>query len=39
MPTGANVYIFAAQYQQLASPVWDAVALGPPLALTLPELL
>ena len=28
MPTGANAYIFAAQYQQLVYPVSSAVALG-----------
>lgn len=37
MPTGANAYIFAAQYQQLVNPVSGAVALGTVLAaLTLP---
>ncbi|MCP1960375.1 putative permease [Bradyrhizobium japonicum] len=28
MPTGANAYIFAAQYQRLVNPVSGAVALG-----------
>ena len=37
MPTGANAYIFAAQYQRLVNPVSGAVALGTLLAaLTLP---
>ncbi|SFK20513.1 AEC family transporter [Bradyrhizobium sp. Gha] len=37
MPTGANAYIFAAQYQRLVNPVSGAVALGTLLAaVTLP---
>jgi len=32
MPTGANAYIFAAQYQRLVNPVSGAVALGTLLA-------
>ncbi|UFS91235.1 AEC family transporter [Bradyrhizobium daqingense] len=37
MPTGANAYIFAVQYQRLVNPVSGAVALGTLLAaLTLP---
>ncbi|MDA9533096.1 AEC family transporter [Bradyrhizobium sp. CCBAU 25338] len=37
MPTGANVYIFAVQYQRLVNPVSGAVALGTLLAaVTLP---
>lgn len=32
MPSGANAYIFAVQYQQLANPVSGAVALGTLLA-------
>jgi predicted permease len=28
MPTGANAYIFAAQYKRLVNPVSGAVALG-----------
>jgi predicted permease len=37
MPTGANAYIFAAQYQRLVNPVSGAVALGTLLsALILP---
>ncbi|QPF90623.1 AEC family transporter [Bradyrhizobium commune] len=32
MPTGANAYIFAVQYQRLANPVSGAVALGTLLA-------
>jgi malonate transporter and related proteins len=37
MPTGANAYIFAVQYQRLVNPVSGAVALGTMLAaLTLP---
>ncbi|WP_249147001.1 hypothetical protein [Bradyrhizobium japonicum] len=36
-PTGANAYIFAAQYQRLVNPVSGAVALGTlPAAVTLP---
>ena len=39
MPTGANAYIFAAQYQRLVNPVSGAVALGTLLAaVTLPVL-
>ncbi|WP_235884710.1 AEC family transporter [Bradyrhizobium frederickii] len=37
MPTGANAYIFAVQYQRLVNPVSGAVALGTLLAaVTLP---
>jgi malonate transporter len=37
MPTGANAYIFAVQYQRLVNPVSGAVALGTLLAaITLP---
>src|SRR5204863_5068948 len=37
MPTGANAYIFAVQYQRLVNPVSGAVALGTMLAaVTLP---
>ncbi|BAL07201.1 MULTISPECIES: hypothetical protein [Bradyrhizobium] len=37
MPTGANAYIFAAQYQRLVNPVSGAVAPGTLLAaVTLP---
>jgi hypothetical protein len=37
MPTGANAYIFAAQYRRLVNPVSGAVALGTLLAaVTLP---
>ena len=37
MPTGANAYIFAVQYQRLVNPVPDAMALGTLLvAVTLP---
>ncbi|WP_258767930.1 hypothetical protein [Bradyrhizobium arachidis] len=37
MPTGANAYIFAVQYQRLVNPVSGAVALGTlPAAATLP---
>ena len=36
MPTGANAYIFAVQYQGLVNPVSGAVALGLLAALTLP---
>jgi malonate transporter and related proteins len=37
MPTGANAYIFAAQYKRLVNPVSGAVALGTLLAaVTLP---
>jgi malonate transporter and related proteins len=37
MPTGANAYIFAMQYQRLVNPVSGAVALGTLLAaVTLP---
>ncbi|WP_027551808.1 AEC family transporter [Bradyrhizobium sp. Cp5.3] len=37
MPTGANAYIFAVQYQRLVNPVSGAVALGTlPAAVTLP---
>ena len=37
MPTGANAYIFAAQYQRLVNPVSGAVALATLLAaVTLP---
>jgi malonate transporter and related proteins len=32
MPTGANAYIFAAQFQRLVNPVSGAVALGTILA-------
>jgi len=32
MPTGANAYIFAAQYQRLVNPVSGAVALATILA-------
>lgn len=32
MPTGANAYIFAVQYQRLVNPVSGAVALGTLLA-------
>ncbi len=38
MPTGANAYIFAVQYQRLVNPVSGAVALGTLLAaVTLPR--
>jgi len=37
MPTGANAYIFAVQYQRLVNPTSGAVALGTLLAaVTLP---
>ncbi|WP_239621362.1 AEC family transporter [Bradyrhizobium sp. I71] len=37
MPTGANAYIFAVQYQRLVNPVSGAVALGTLMAaVTLP---
>ncbi|WBL79982.1 hypothetical protein I3J27_06010 [Bradyrhizobium xenonodulans] len=37
MSTGANTYIFAAQYKRLVNPVSGAVALGTlPAAVTLP---
>ena len=37
MPTGANAYIFAVQYQRLVNPASGAVALGTLLAaVTLP---
>ncbi|WP_244550269.1 hypothetical protein [Bradyrhizobium sp. cf659] len=37
MPTGANAYIFAVQYQRQVNPVSGAVALGTLLAaVTLP---